>query len=69
MSDFRSTRKELGLSQTDLADQLGLHQSTISRFENGTLPIDGRTRLALDALLMRHRASAAAQPDAPAEAA
>ena len=57
MDNIRSTRTELGLNQVELAKLLGLHQSTISRFESGDLPVDGRTRLALDALLMRAAAT------------
>ena len=51
MDDLLSIRKTLGLSQAELADRLGLHQSTISRFENGDLPLDKRTLLAAQALL------------------
>jgi transcriptional regulator with XRE-family HTH domain len=57
MDNIRSTRTELGLNQVELARLLGLHQSTISRFESGDLSVDGRTRLALDALLMRAAAT------------
>lgn len=51
--DIRSVRDALQLSQAGLAAKLGVHQTTISRFENGTLPIDERTALALDALMLR----------------
>src|SRR5688572_29699571 len=50
MIDVRAVRQELKLSQAELADKLGLHQTTISRFETGDLPIDRRTELALAAL-------------------
>lgn len=50
MVDMRAIRQEMKLSQTELADKLGLHQTTISRFETGDLPIDRRTELALLAL-------------------
>jgi predicted transcriptional regulator len=53
MSDVRSARRHLGLSQAELALKLGVHQTTISRFETGDLPLDERTKLALDALTMR----------------
>lgn len=56
MDDFRETRRKLGLTQAELADQLGLHQSTISRFESGAQPVDDRTQLALEALLARKAA-------------
>lgn len=51
MMDVRAVRQELKLSQTELADKLGLHQTTISRFETGSLPVDRRTALALESLL------------------
>ena len=53
MSSFRETRRTLGLSQADLASKLGVHQTTVSRFETGDLPVDERTMLALDALMFR----------------
>lgn len=53
MNAIRDARLRLGLTQIGLAVKLGLHQSTISRFENGTLPIDERTTLAVEALLAR----------------
>lgn len=57
MFDLRTIRKnDLRFSQAELADKLGLTQSTISRFENGELPLDERTKLAIEAL--RHKAAA-----------
>lgn len=53
MNAIRDARQRLGLTQIELAGKLGLHQSTISRFENGSLPIDERTELAVEALLAR----------------
>lgn len=53
MSQVRTARTALGLSQAELAVKLGVHQTTISRFETGDLPVDERTELALDALLLR----------------
>ena len=50
MSDVRSVRTSLGLSQIELAMKLGIHQSTVSRLETGDMPLDARTRLALFAL-------------------
>jgi transcriptional regulator with XRE-family HTH domain len=51
--DIRETRKALGLSQAALAQKLGLTQGTVSRFEAGVLPLDERTKLAIDALKMK----------------
>ncbi|WP_069066453.1 helix-turn-helix domain-containing protein [Sphingobium sp. RAC03] len=53
MNAIRDARLRLGLTQIELAGKLGLHQSTISRFEKGSLPIDERTELAVEALLAR----------------
>lgn len=62
MTDVKAIRQELKLSQAELAEKLGLHQTTISRFETGEMPLDKRTELALLAL---QRAAA----EAPARAA
>lgn len=56
MIDVRTVRQTLDLNQTELANLLGLHQSTISRLESGSLEIDNRTRLALEALMSRPKA-------------
>lgn len=60
MDDIRALRRRLGVTQIELADLLGLHQSTISRLEGGSLPVDERTRLALEALLARAQETARA---------
>lgn len=52
MMDMREARKALDLSQAELAARLGVHQTTISRFETGDLEVDARTGLALRALLV-----------------
>ena len=44
---FRSIRKNLGLTQADLAEQLGLSTTWIGRMESGTAEIERRTELAL----------------------
>lgn len=51
MNDIKQIREALGLSQAEMAAQLGLHQTTIGRFENGKLPLDKRTLLAAQSLL------------------
>lgn len=53
MAEIRQTRKELGATQAQLADMLGINQSTVSRMESGTLEVDPRTALALEALKAR----------------
>ena len=50
MIDIRSIRKRLKLSQAEMADRLGVHQATLSRFETGALKIDKRTLLAVQAI-------------------
>lgn len=55
---MRDIRRQLDLTQIELAERLGVQQSTISRYERGDLPIDKRTQLALDALI----AAAASRP-------
>lgn len=59
MDDIRTVRRKLGVTQVELAVLLGLHQSTISRLEDGRLPTDERTKLALEAILSRHEAATA----------
>jgi transcriptional regulator with XRE-family HTH domain len=51
--DVKETRKALGLTQTELAERLGVTQATISRFETGEMELDNRTKLALEALRLK----------------
>lgn len=51
--DISAARKTLGLSQDELAQKLGVTQSTVSRLENGDIPPNERTKLAMEALLNR----------------
>jgi DNA-binding XRE family transcriptional regulator len=48
--EMRAMREELGLTQEQLADKLDVHRITVSRWENGTLDIEHRTRLAMEHL-------------------
>jgi transcriptional regulator with XRE-family HTH domain len=50
MTDMRAIREGLKLTQVELAERLGIHQTTVSRFETGDLALDRRTELALLAL-------------------
>lgn len=61
MEDIRDIRRQLGLTQTEMADRLGLNQSTICRLERGTLTVDKRTALAVQALLAQHTAAPSAR--------
>lgn len=51
MDNLLSIREALGLTQAEMAEKLGLTQSSISRFERGDLTLDKRTLLAAQALL------------------
>lgn len=57
MDNIHDIRKALGLSQVEMAERLGLNQSTISRFERGDLEPDKRTILAAQALLSQAKAA------------
>jgi transcriptional regulator with XRE-family HTH domain len=57
MDSILGIRKALGLSQVEMAARLGLHQTTISRFERGELATDKRTLLAAQALLAGREAA------------
>ena len=62
METVQTIRSKLGLTQAELADQLGLHQATISRLETGGLELDKRTRMALDVLVAKHKPSRLPRP-------
>ena len=47
----RTTRQELGYSQTALADLAGCSQTTVSRIESGHLPVAVGLTLAFESLL------------------
>lgn len=51
MDNLRDIRRQLGLTQIEMGEQLGLDQSTISRLEGGSLVVSKRTALAAQALL------------------
>jgi transcriptional regulator with XRE-family HTH domain len=55
-TDLRALRERLGLTQSALADALGMHANTVACMERGEKPISERTGAALDmvARLMRH---------------
>ena len=58
MDSIQAIREALSLSQAEMAERLGVHQSTISRFETGELPTDKRTLLAAQALLANRKDAA-----------
>jgi DNA-binding XRE family transcriptional regulator len=53
---FKAKRQRLKLTQAELADVLQVHRVTVAKWEAGLLPIDERTRLAIEYLLLRRRA-------------
>jgi transcriptional regulator with XRE-family HTH domain len=48
--DIQKTRKALGLTQSQLGEQLGIHGSMVSKMESGHMIVGLRTILALEAL-------------------
>jgi predicted transcriptional regulator len=65
MPDIKQVRRDLGLTQVELAGLLDLDQSTISRLERGELPVDKRTGMAIELLMVRH--ASAGESDSEAE--
>lgn len=55
-TELTAAREALGLSQNRLAEELGVSQSTLSRWEAGRMPIEHPRllRLALERLLADH---------------
>jgi putative transcriptional regulator len=51
--DVRDLRNKLGITQSELATQLGVQQSLISRWENGVLSPYGPAAILLKALILR----------------
>jgi len=51
--ELKQARARLGLSQTELAEALGIHRSAIARYETGTLPVPKLVALAIEALEYR----------------
>jgi transcriptional regulator with XRE-family HTH domain len=50
MSEIKTIRESLGMTQAQLAAELGITQSTVSRLETGDITPDRRTMLAAHAL-------------------
>jgi len=51
--ELKQARARLGLSQTELAEALGIHRSAVARYETGTLPIPKVVALAVECLERR----------------
>lgn len=59
METITEIREALGLTQSEMAERLGLNQSTISRLERGDLVPDKRTMIAARTLLPSAKGKAA----------
>ena len=59
MEQLKAARADLGMTQAQLAEALGITQGTLSRMENGLVPINKRTELALSALCAARRVTPA----------
>ena len=59
MSEIKDIRARLGLTQAEMADHLGITQSTLSRLETGVIIANKRTILAAQALFSNKRNSKA----------
>jgi transcriptional regulator with XRE-family HTH domain len=56
--ELRRRREALGMTQDDLARELGVKMMTISRWERGVYPIPRHIALAVEAIEMRRRMAA-----------
>lgn len=65
MAHPRTLRRRLGLSQAALAELLGVHAMTVSRWERGLLAPNAHQRRVLKALADAGEAGLRAQPKAP----
>jgi DNA-binding transcriptional regulator YiaG len=52
---FKATRKELGITQSELAEEWGVHVQSISKWERGVDPINPIAAYALRAMSARVR--------------
>ena len=56
--ELRRRREALGMTQDDLARELGVKMMTVSRWERGVYPIPRHIGLALEAIEMRRKVAA-----------
>jgi len=59
---LRQVRDRLGLTQVEMADQLGLEVGTISRMERGVIPLRPVLILALATLVAKHTEGQGTRP-------
>jgi DNA-binding transcriptional regulator YiaG len=64
---FREIRQQLGLSQSELANTLGIHPVTVSHWERGARPITKMADLALWALVFYQERRARRPPGGAGE--
>jgi len=53
-SELKKRRERLGLTQTELAETVGISANTVSRYETGAMVIPKSMDLILEALEKRH---------------
>jgi transcriptional regulator with XRE-family HTH domain len=56
--ELKRHREALGMTQDDLARELGVKMMTVSRWERGVYPIPRHIALAIEAIEMRRRMAA-----------
>lgn len=56
--ELRQRREALGMTQDDLAQELGVKMMTVSRWERGVYPIPRHIGLAIEAIEMRRKLAA-----------
>jgi transcriptional regulator with XRE-family HTH domain len=56
--ELKRHREALGMTQDDLARELGVKMMTVSRWERGVYPIPRHIALAIEAIEMKRRVAA-----------
>ena len=56
--ELKRRREALGMTQDDLARELGVKMMTVSRWERGVYPIPRHIALAIEAIEMKRRVAA-----------
>ena len=56
--ELKQRREALGMTQDDLARELGVKMMTVSRWERGVYPIPRHIELAIEAIEMRRKMAA-----------
>jgi DNA-binding transcriptional regulator YiaG len=49
--EAKRIRKRLGMTQVELAEKLGIHSMTVSKWERGVEPVQKQTALVLELLV------------------